>query len=92
MNTTPALPRDSDILSHAVEEFDHEQMLAVAELLSKLRLPTSDLDRVDALLDKKNNAQLTPVEEAELDSFLRVGGFLDMLRARALRILAEERD
>jgi hypothetical protein len=39
------------------------------------------------LADRNNRVGLTPVERAQLDSFLRVGDFLDRLQAKARAML-----
>jgi hypothetical protein len=58
-------------------------------VFGRLRLPDRDLDRVDYLLEQNRSAAITDQERAELEKYLRVGSFLDLLRARALRELAE---
>ena len=85
MNGTAAGLTESDILSHAIEEIDATEWDRVAPLVSKLRLPKRDLDRVDGLLEKKRRGKIGEQEQAELEKYLRVGNFLDLMRARALR-------
>ena len=85
MNGAAAAVTESDILSHAIEEIDATEWDQVAPVVSKLRLPKRDLDRVDGLLEKKRKGQIGDQEQAELEKYLRVGNFLDLIRARALR-------
>ena len=54
-------------------------------MLSELKLPESDLDRADKLLEKNRTGTITDSERAELEKYLRVSNFLDLMRARALR-------
>ena len=76
---------ESEILSHAIETIDRNAWDHVAPVVSKLRLPARDLDRVDRLLEKNRKGTLTATERTDLEKYLRVGDFLDLMRARALR-------
>jgi cell division FtsZ-interacting protein ZapD len=89
MSSTPALS-EADILAHAIETLDRTQRAQVCRSMSALKLPTEDLDRVDALLAKNRDGEITTAERAELDRFLRVGNFLALVRARASRELGRE--
>jgi hypothetical protein len=80
---------ESDILSHALETIDRTNWSQVAHVFSELKLPARDLDRVDRLLEKNRAGSLPAPERAELEKYLRVGNFLDLIRARALRELGQ---
>ena len=90
MSSSPVDAIDNDILSRAVAAIDVRHLKPVARMLADVQLPESDLDRFDELLAKKGGDGLTDAEESELTSYLRVGSFLDMIRARAERMLSEE--
>ena len=90
MADSATLVSETDILAHAVDAIECEQLVSVARVLSRIGLPESDLDRVDDLLSAKADRELSAEEEEELQKYLRVGNFLDMLRARAVRILSEQ--
>lgn len=77
---------EGEILSHAIENVDEQHWRPLADVLSRLQLPDRDLDRVDYLLGKNRSASITEQERAEMEKYLRVGSFLDLVRARALRV------
>ncbi len=87
MSSETATVTEGEILSHAIETIGQTHWRQLAQVLSKLALPDRDLDRVDCLLEKSRNAVITDPERAELEKYLRVGNFLDLMRARALREL-----
>jgi hypothetical protein len=76
---------ESEILSRAIETIDRAQWSRVAHVLSELKLPDGDLDRADELLEKNRTGRISDAERAELEKYLRVSNFLDLMRARALR-------
>jgi hypothetical protein len=63
----------SEILSHAIETIDRRHLGAVADVLSRLRLPERDLERVHQLLERNRLRTIMPVERTILDKYLRVG-------------------
>lgn len=87
MSSETSTLTEGEILSHAIETIGQTYWHQLAPLLSKLALPDRDLDRVDRLLEKNRSATITDPERAELEKYLRVGNFLDLMRARALREL-----
>lgn len=87
MSNASATITEGEILSHAIETIGQTHWNQLAHVLSKLTLPDRDLDRVDCLLEKSRNAEITAPERAELETYLRVGNFLDLMKARALREL-----
>ena len=78
---------EGEILSHALETIDQTHWNQLAHLFNELKLPERDLDRVDQLLKKNSLGAITDPERAELEKYLRVGNFLDLMKARALREL-----
>ena len=89
MSTQTEPVTEGQILSHAIETIDAAHWREVAQTVSKLKLPECDLDRVDDLLAKNRADNITQSERSELEKFLRVGNFLALMRARALRELGQ---
>jgi hypothetical protein len=89
MSSATARVTEGEILSHAIETIGQTHWHQVAHVLSSLRLPERDLERVDYLLEKNRGDAITDQERAELEKYLRVGNFLDLMRARALRELGQ---
>ena len=87
MSSATAPLTEGEILSHAIETIGQTHWHQLAHVLSKLTLPDRDLDRVDRLLEKRRTDTITDAQRAELEKYLRVGNFLDLMRARALREL-----
>ncbi|MDB6036371.1 MAG: hypothetical protein JWM99_212 [Verrucomicrobiales bacterium] len=87
MSSAPATVTEEEILSHTIATLGQDHWQQLACLLSELKLPAPDLDRVDSLLEKNRSAVITDQERLDLDKYLRVGSFLDLLRARASREL-----
>ena len=54
-----------------------------AKALLQLRFEQSDLDRLHDLLVKNQDDELTPAEKEELEGYLRVSAFLDLMHAKA---------
>ena len=90
MSSATTTLTESEILPHAVESIEKTNWNQVAHLFSMLKLPKRDLDRVDQLLERNRLGTATDSERAELEKYLRVGNFLDLMKARALRELGEE--
>jgi hypothetical protein len=58
-----------------------------AQALLKVTFDQGDRDRMHQLIVKNRDGNLTPEEEAELDSFLQVGCILDVMHAKAHLVL-----
>lgn len=80
-----AAPTEAEIFSHAFTNIDFPEAGNLLRIIGNLRLPESDLDRVDHLAAKAREGVITPPERSELEKYLRVGNFLDQIRAWALR-------
>ncbi len=55
----------------------------VARLILDLHFNSDADERIRALLKEKNAGIITETESAELDKYLRVGQFIDLLQAKA---------
>jgi hypothetical protein len=54
-----------------------------AKALLRLKFEQSDLDRLHDLAVKNKDDALTPAEKDELEGYLRVSEFLDLMHAKA---------
>jgi hypothetical protein len=54
-----------------------------ATAILQLRLDDRDRDRMRELLNKNNQGILSAEEESELESYVTIGKFLDLMRAKA---------
>jgi hypothetical protein len=54
-----------------------------AQALLRLRFDQTDLDRMHELAVKNQDDALTTAEKAELESYLRVSYFIDLMHAKA---------
>ena len=89
MSTTVEYHSDVDVLSEILLSDTTELTPAAARWALNLRLSTSQEFRLAELLALGNKGGLTKSERAELERFMRVGGWLSLLHARALATLAE---
>ena len=89
MSSATTTVTEGEILSHAIDTIDRTCWNQIGHVLSQLKLPERDLDWVDQLLEKNSLGTITAPERAELEKYLRVGNFLDQMRARALRELGQ---
>jgi hypothetical protein len=55
-----------------------------AKAILALQLDDKDRERMHELQLKSKDGNLTSEDECELESYLRVGSFLDLMRAKAL--------
>jgi hypothetical protein len=64
-----------------------EAPVDLIETVASLKLPPQADNRLQALMDRNNNGQLTPVEREELQELVEWSEDISLLRARALRLL-----
>ena len=74
---------DAGILARLIRPDDASLSPAVAEELLTIRFGQQDLDRIHELAVKNQDDALTPSERADLESYLRVSSFLDLMHAKA---------
>jgi hypothetical protein len=60
-----------------------------AEAIASLSFAREDQDRMRELMDRNNQGLLSDSEQAEMESFRRVGTLLGILQARARLALAK---
>ena len=78
---------DAGILARLIRPEDASLSPAAAEALLAIRFGQRDLDRIHELAVKNQDDALTPAEKADLESYLRVSSFLDLVHAKARRSL-----
>jgi hypothetical protein len=83
MQTTPAMTAEAAILTRLVKPNRADFSPEVAEALLKLDFDPTDRDRMHGLALKGNEGSLTKAEEEELDTYRRIGYFLDLMRSKA---------
>jgi hypothetical protein len=60
------------------------------ETVGRLRLPAKTDERLQQLMDRNNNGQLTPAERQELESLVELSESLSVVRAEALLLLGRQ--
>jgi len=78
---------DAAILARLIRPNNDNLPAAAAKALLNIRFDTEQLDRIRELVTKNQDDALTPVEKADLESYLRVSSFLDLMHAKARRSL-----
>lgn len=74
---------EADILSEVVSPNRPGISPALALSILELRFSDRARKRIERLLEKNNRGTISDVERSELDKFLRVGQFLDLMQAKA---------
>jgi hypothetical protein len=70
---------------------DEELSPRVARAILGLSFPKTDISRMHELAAKARAGTLTPEEDAEMDSFERVGSILSILKSKARQVLKRSR-
>jgi len=83
MQTTHAATAEAAILSRLVKANRADFSPEVAEALLRLDFDQADRDRLHELAVKGQEGSLTKAEEEELDSYRRIGYFVDLMRSKA---------
>ena len=60
-----------------------------ARLFVELKAPASVQARVDELAAKCNEGELTDLERADYEKYVRIGNLFALLKAKAKRVIAE---
>jgi hypothetical protein len=90
-HTTPTLPeREAAILETVIEPTADTLPKSVARYFLSLKLRKANTDRVNALSAKARAGTLTHEDGEELDSYLRIGHLLSMMKSKARRSLKRE--
>ena len=79
----PSAITEADILEEVVAPGEPGFSPEVAKSILALRFNDAAHKRIRSLLDANNRGVLSPLEQAELEKYLRVGQFLDLVQAKA---------
>jgi hypothetical protein len=74
---------DAATLARLIHPEQDDLPVELAKAVLAIRFDSSELDRIHELLTKNQADALTPAEKADLESYLRVSSFLNLMRARA---------
>jgi hypothetical protein len=86
--STPLPITEADILSAVIAPNQAGMDVGAARAILALNFNPDANSRIRHLLDLNNRDSLTDAERAELDKYLRVGQFLDLMHAKARVSLA----
>ena len=78
---------EAAILSRVIQRSKLTLSLEAARVLLDLGFSEEDRKKMHELAVKNQQGKLSPEEERELDSYVRIGRFLDLLSAKAAKSL-----
>ena len=78
---------DAAILAKLIRPNDDDLPAPEAQALLNIRFGKRELDRIHELVTKNQDDALTAPEKADLESYLRVSAFIDLVHAKAHRSL-----
>ena len=78
-----SIPTEADILSEVVAPNRPGLSPESARSILELKFTDKATSRMRDLLDKNNKGTISADERSELDKYLRVGQFLDLMQAKA---------
>lgn len=78
---------EAAILSRIIHPERDDLSREAAQALLQVGLEKEDLDRLHVLLQKNQDDALTPMEKADLESYLRLSSIFDLMHVRARRSL-----
>jgi hypothetical protein len=87
MKTASLAPRTEAEIWMRILHPDEELSPRVARAILGLSFPKNDIGRMHELSAKARAGTLTPEEDAEMDSFERVGSILSILKSKARQVL-----
>jgi hypothetical protein len=84
MATLQGIPAtEAAILDRVIRPHDADLPREAAQALLRLRFDQRDLDRIHELVTGNQADALTPAERSELDSYLRISSFVELVQAKA---------
>lgn len=89
MATETQIPHTGDaiVLARLIRPNDDDLPPQAARALLNIRFDSRELDRIQELVTRNQDDALTPAEKADLESYLRVSAFVDLMHAKARRSL-----
>ena len=91
MGTKTAASADAEILGRLFQPEDGTISLEVARGILQIQFSQADLERMHLLALKNQESKLTSREEAELESYSRIGLILDLMKSKARLTLKKRR-
>ena len=91
MLTTPPTTDEAGILNRLVKAKRPDFSPEIAAAILQLEFDQKDRDRMHELAIKGQEGRLTTKEESELDSYRRIGYFVDLMRSKARITLKKRR-
>jgi hypothetical protein len=87
MPQVPSPLTEADIFARIVHPEDGNLPQDVSHLILNLQFGVEDITRMNELAEKNNQGLLNETEQQEMEKYLRVGNFLNLLHAKARRSL-----
>jgi hypothetical protein len=78
-----ALASEADIFSRVFDPVERNMSKEAAKTILKLDFSETDRERMNALAEKARNGALTPAEDEELESYIRVGHLISIMQSKA---------
>ncbi len=91
MATTRIVSRDALILTRLVNPNRADLSPDAARALLQLEFDKEDRDRMHLLSEKAQEGTLLVEEQQEMESYRRIGYFLDLLRSKARKTLKKSK-
>jgi hypothetical protein len=82
---------DAAILARLIRPRNHDLPAPAAKAFLNIRIEGDELARLQDLLARNQDDDLGPADKSDLESYLRVSAFLDLMRAKARRSLKKHR-
>ena len=82
---------EADIISEVVAPDQPTMQQEFARAVLSVRFNDTATDRIRDLLQMNNAGTITPSEKANLEKYVRVGQFLDLMQAKARRSRQSDR-
>ncbi len=79
---------EADILREVINT-DHRMTSELARYILDLDLPEHAVERLHALAERNRCGTITDGERLEMDSYMRVGQFLSLVKSQARRALRQ---
>lgn len=86
----PQIPKsltEADIFARLIHPQVGNLPQEVSRLILDLRFEAEDITRMNELAEKNNRGLLSETEHQEMEKYLRVGNFLNLLHAKARQSL-----
>jgi hypothetical protein len=90
MSSTSDDITEAEILSAVVADSEGDLPVEAARSLLALRFRGPAIARMEELASRNGRGELSPQEQAELEKYLRVGQFLNLVQAKARLSLAHQ--